>query len=693
MRSTTRPTPNKARSEKRAVIAEHRAVPRRLEAHLQSLIAWFASHPALALSALFLGALTESIAVIGTIIPGSTIVFAAGVLAGLHALNPWHVAVIAIAGALLGDWTSHLLGRRYRRAIPLIWPLRTHPALLARAKAYFAKSSGKAVFLGRFLGPIRAFVPLIAGMSRMPAPRFFPINALAVVGWAAAHLVPGVLFGASLQLAGAVSSRLVVLVAILVAGAWIVAKIAQLATRYLWPYVEHLRDRLHARIADGSTPLARFALPLFDPHRREPMALLVSATLLVAGAWLFLGVVEDVVTKDTLVGVDQSLYASLRGLRTKWSDDLMVTITEFASAPVMIALIAAMALWFAVRRRFRTLGYWIAAVAFAHVMVVALKYALGRARPETAQGLDEYSFPSGHAAMSMVVYGFLAFLLGQRKSVSHQTAFALAAFGIASLVGFSRLYLGVHWLSDVIASFGLGIAWMALLAIAYIQHVREPPLRTGPVLSIVLCVLLFVGGTYAGRHHARDVERYAKPAQTPVMSLETWRGGGWATLPAFRGELAIGRDERLSLQWVGTRGSIVDALGSGDWVLPPRWRSPAALLWLLPTTPISALPVLPKLQRGQPPALTLVRPLGTRERMVIRLWSVADAEERDLGQRIPIFAGTITTEQTHSQCGLMTIATTEAHAPDPAEALGPVLRERHTRDVMRSGGERVLLIW
>jgi undecaprenyl-diphosphatase len=251
----------------------------------------------------------------------------------------------------------------------------------------------------------------------------------------------------------------------------------------------------------------------------------------------------------------------------------------------------------------------------------------------------------------------------------------------------------VHWLSDVIASFGLGIAWMALLAIAYIQHVREPPLPAGPVLAVVLAVLVFVGGTYTARHHTRDVERYAKPAPTPTMSLQTWRDGGWATLPAFRGERTSEREERLSLQWVATRGSIVDTLGSADWVLAPRWKSPAAVLWLLPSTSITALPVLPKFQRGQPPALTLVRPLDARERMVIRLWSVADAEERDLGQRIPIFAGAITIERTHSQWGLMTIATTEAHKPDPAEALGAVLRERHTRDVMRSAGERVLLIW
>ena len=79
--------------------------------------------------------------------------------------------------------------------------------IFARGQAYFEKNGGKSVFLGRFLGPVRAIVPVIAGMSNMPPARFYTMNVLSALAWSTAHLLPGVLFGASLQVAGAVSSR------------------------------------------------------------------------------------------------------------------------------------------------------------------------------------------------------------------------------------------------------------------------------------------------------------------------------------------------------------------------------------------------------------------------------------------------------------------------------------------------------
>ncbi|MCQ8205540.1 phosphatase PAP2 family protein, partial [Vibrio parahaemolyticus] len=90
--------------------------------------------------------------------------------------------------------------------------------------------------------------------------------------------------------------------------------------------------------------------------------------------------------------------------------------------------------------------YWIAAVVFAELLVIALKYGLERARPQTRYELvDPYSFPSGHAAMSIVVYGFLAFLLAHGKPGWQKIALALPAASIAVLIAFSRVYLGAHW--------------------------------------------------------------------------------------------------------------------------------------------------------------------------------------------------------------------------------------------------------
>src|SRR6185503_50532 len=209
----------------------------------------------------------------------------------------------------------------------------------------FARHGGKSVFFGRFLGPVRAVVPVIAGMTNMPASHFYVMNVLSAFGWAAVHLVPGALFGASLQVAGAVSARLVALIALLAVTVWAIVFLLRMAIRFAWPYVRVLQDRIlvHANKQPGL--LARLVLPLVDPARRESMSLLIAATLLIGGAWLFLGVVEDVVTEDTLVQVDRSVSEGLQGVRTGWVDDIMVTITALGSAYVTIAVIAAVALW------------------------------------------------------------------------------------------------------------------------------------------------------------------------------------------------------------------------------------------------------------------------------------------------------------------------------------------------------------
>lgn len=668
---------------------------RPLESHLQSLIAHFSAHPLLALGAVFAASLLEAAALIGTVIPGSSIVFAAGVLVGLKALDPWLAAAAAIVGAILGDGLSYWLGHRYHDAIRRMWPLRNHPGLLDRGHAYFVANGGKSIFVGRFLGPLRAIVPVVAGMSNMPPARFYAMNVLSAFAWAAAHLLPGILFGASLQVAGAISSRLVTLVALIVVGLWLITYVTRHAIRLGGPFVVRLRDRIHMRASTASGPLARLVLPLLDPARPESVSLLVSATLLVGGAWLFLGVVEDVVTKDTLVQVDQAIYDWLQGVRTGWGDDVMVTVSELGSAYVMIAVVGAVALWFAVTRRWRTLGYWLSAAVFAELLVLALKYALGRARPETGYAsVDPFSFPSGHAALWMVVYGFLAFLLGHRKSGWRKTAFALGAVSTALLVAFSRLYLGAHWFSDVLASMGLGVAWIALLSIAYITHVHERPLRAAPVLIIVLSTLTFVGGSYAGSYHARDLARYAKPDMLRALSFDAWNAGEWRRLPAARAEIGGESEEPFSVQWIARAPEITELLSRAGWQSPSAWRSRAALLWLVPTTPIGELPVLPKLNRGRAPALTFMKPIDHATRVVIRLWHTADIVEAGGAPSRPLWSAMVTIERLRTEGGLIAVARTASDFALPLQQLERDVQGMHiVSETDGRSGTPVLRIW
>ena len=668
----------------------------RLEAHLQSLVEYFTAHAELALAAVFLASLFESLAIIGSVVPGSTIVFIGGMLVGLKAVDPWLAGAASVIGAVLGDGLSYWLGHRYKQAIRGMWPIRDHPAVFARGEAYFAAHGGKSVFLGRFFGPTRAIVPLIAGMSAMPPIRFYVMNVLSAFAWAAAHLVPGALFGASLTLAGAVSARLVALVGLLVIGVWLIVVLIRIVVRLAWPRVRRLQERIVVHARRRPSRIGNLVLPLVDPERKESTSLIVAAMLLIGGAWLFLGVVEDVVTRDTLVQTDQSIYEGLQALRTDWVDDVMITISGLGSTYVIVPVIVVVGIWFAATRHLQTLAYWLAATTFAAMLVLVLKFGFGRVRPQSAYALvDPFSFPSGHAALSIVAYGFLAYLLAHGKPARQKLLVALPLVALPVLIAFSRLYLGAHWFSDVAASAGLGLAWIGLLCIAYIHHVHETPQRALPLLLVSIATVGIFGTAYAHQFHDRDVDHYAKPDMLRTLPLVAWKDGQWRTFPPARSEVRGQREEPFSLQWVATPGHVAEVLEAAQWKPPVAWGSNASLLWLVPNTPIDALPVLPKFHQGRAPGLTFVRPLDRANRLVIRLWHVADVDvSAALQPRQPLWVATVTAERARMEFGLVGTARTTADISTPLAAIEQAVRASGASvEAQTLGGIRVLLVW
>jgi len=160
---------------------------------LNPLIAFVSAHPGLAYLTVFLAALLEAVPVVGSVIPGSTIILAlSGLIPGGELGLEWVLAA-AIAGALLGDGSAFWIGHRAKREILNVWPLSNYPHLVARSEAFFRRWGALAVFFARFVPPIRAFVPITAGALGMSPPLFYTVNILAILLWAPAHVLPGVL--------------------------------------------------------------------------------------------------------------------------------------------------------------------------------------------------------------------------------------------------------------------------------------------------------------------------------------------------------------------------------------------------------------------------------------------------------------------------------------------------------------------
>jgi membrane protein DedA with SNARE-associated domain/membrane-associated phospholipid phosphatase len=662
---------------------------------VQALIDFLSQHPALALAVLFCAALLESMAVIGTVVPGSTVVVGAGILIGMQMLDPWWAAAAAIVGATLGDGVSFWLGRRYHDRIGAWWPLSRHPELLQRGHAYFAAHGGQSVFLGRFLGPVRAIVPVIAGMSGMPQLRFTVVNVLSAIVWSALLLLPGALFGASLKLAGAVSSRLLILLAILAATGWLGTVLLRLVYQRGWPVVCRQRDRLVAWARPGAGLPQRIVLSLLDPARPESFGILVAALALLGGAWMFLGITEDVVSSDPLVRIDQLLYTALQTLRTDMADTLMIAATELGSATVAIAVITGIAAVLAWKRCWRTLAYWLTAVGFAQALVWILKITLERTRPNAMyNGADQYSFPSGHAASSIVLYGFLAFLLAHGQKRGARVTITLLAAGLAGLIAFSRLYLGAHWLSDVLASLSLGTAWVALLSMAYLQHAGAERLPARAMMVTALGTLIAAGTVTMVTRHAADTALYApRPtaAAVPVL-LADWPASGWQRLPGRRTEVGGDHEEPLSVQWAGAAGQIAQQLHDGGWHKPPPWTPRTALLWLLPATTAEQLPVLAKLHQGESPAMSFTRDVDPAHRLVIRLWQTPWAVAAAAGQPVALWVGMVTLERLEHPAGMVTLAMTGPDYARPLAQLAQSLKAqgRHVETRHRDGVDVLL---
>lgn len=416
--------------------------------------------------------------------------------------------------------------------------------------------------------------------------------------------------------------------------------------------------------------------------------------LLFGSGWLFLGVLQDVVANDPLVQVDQSIYYLLQGIRTRWVDVVMVTITELGGPTVLMAVILIVAVLLASMRRWRTFAYWLAAVGFAEILVQLLKFTLGHQRPPAlASDNTLFSFPSGHATLSIVVYGFLAFLLTREQSQKLKRAVMLVAVVIVASISFSRLYLGAHWFSDVLAGLSLGLGWVALLGIAYTHHVRNETLPVPQLSLAVLATLVGVGGGYVSSHQQADLVRYAYRPKFETISLDAWQQQGWRNFPVARSELGGEAEEPFSVQWVASPSQISATLAAAGWRKPTPWSMKTAFLWIVPGTPIEQLPVLPKFNEGAPQQLNFIQPRNAHTRWVLRLWPLHYRVTHPGYPTQPLWIGMITQEQLRTVKGGLTLAQTSTDFVTPVQAFSNTLRVPHVIARRQQGDASVLLIW
>jgi undecaprenyl-diphosphatase len=437
----------------------------------------------------------ESLAVIGIFCPGSILIVFAGFLAANGQGNFNLVMAVAAGGSLAGDLLSYLLGARFGGPLVNLRVLRKRKNLLRQAQLFFLEHGGKSVFLGRFIGFLRPFIPFVAGTAQMRPGTFTLYALVSGILWGIAYPGLGYFFAASWRLVqvwtGRFSLLLTILVIVLIINGlfWkkLVPRLAPWASRR-WQQVQAAWQALlqRPRVIEfrGRHPhLWAFLLDRFSPQRGSGLYLTIGFTVSLLIALLFLWLAADF---PFLNRIDRQLYDLLAETRHPAVNSLMLVITSLANGPVIAMLAGLVLLWLILGNRDFSALLVPIGLGGGDLLVFLLKALFDRPRPVPfLPGLQTTfaSLPSGHAFTALVLCGLVVyFVLDHVRNWQSRLALLLSASLLASLVGFSRIYLGVHWLSDVLAGFALAAVWLTFLITASEMRRRyggEFPWRSG----------------------------------------------------------------------------------------------------------------------------------------------------------------------------------------------------------------------
>lgn len=638
-----------------------------MSAYIQAVIDFIAQHPHWAGLLVFLTAAVEAVAVVGSFVPGTTILVSIGAVVGLGHLPLWPILLWATLGAIAGDGLSYWLGHRYGHHVVQIWPFSRRPELLGQGEAFFRRHGAKSVVIGRFLPVTRAIVPLVAGTLGMPPRRFYVANILSAIVWAPMHILPGVALGGLLTVLGGISGRLVALLlgVLLLAAAF--AWLLRLAVLRLAP----LAARLQVAVFDWAKPrpglVPRAIAGALDPEDPGARMVLLLGTLGAACGLGFISLLEDVVEKGSVIQADAAVSNFVQGLRTAWADHLMIAVTMLGDGVVGLSVAVAATGWLLWLRQWRLAAGFAATIALAEASVTLLKFILQQPRPIAIYtGAESFSFPSGHATLSAVLYGMLAWLIATGLSPRGRVISLAAAGAMVGVIAASRIYLAAHWPSDVGAGITLGFTLAAIFALVY-RRTEETHQRLFGLLPVVLVALLGVGGWHVWHDFDSNLERYAARAQISTMPLAQWRASGWRTLAQRRIDLAGEAEEPFVLQWAGTPEALAARLSDAGWTAPPDWSLQTAAAFATPAATTGALPCLPLLHDGRAPAAMLIAPQAGA-RLVLRAWASDHAVETTGGTR-PVLLASLVRERLFHPWGLASVFRDEPVTGAAAQAV------------------------
>jgi membrane protein DedA with SNARE-associated domain/membrane-associated phospholipid phosphatase len=590
---------------------------------LNPILQWLNIHPHMAGLATFLISAAESIAIIGTIVPGTIMMTAIGALAGVGVIPLWSTIWWAIIGAIVGDNLSFFIGHHFKDGLRECWPFRRYPTLLGSGEKFFLKYGIMSVFIGRFIGPVRALVPIVAGMLRMKPIRYVTVSIIASICWAPIYMLPGILLGeAALEFPPDVAVHVVIVLLFsflfIALCCWLVYKSFVLVRSQ----VNHLLTTIWERLK-RSRYFYIFTLVLQhnNPAKTHGQLTLAFYFLVTCAAFLYLAFYIHYNNPADIL-VNNVLFYLFRSWRTPALDNLMLYVTLIGDKKVLLPAVLGIVMWLAYLKRWNTFWHALALLVLTCGGIVVFKHLVHSDRPwGILHSPETYSFPSGHTTFAMVFFIATALLLTQNQTRRWKRIIYFFTGLLVGIISISRIYLGAHWFTDVLGGWLLSSALLMFIAISF-NRLPEQRFSTKRLSALVIMTIFLGASLQYVFLHGRLTDQYLQQDwPTYTIQLNTWWEQDGDHLPLTRvGRLGV-TAELFNLQWIGDLSDIEKTLQDQGWEKPADENLTRVLHRIGDVSSAEHFPLVSPLYLDKKPVLVLVKHAnGDKKLVVLRLW-------------------------------------------------------------------------
>lgn len=570
---------------------------------IQPMTSWLYLHPHWALLFTFLISFSESLAVVGSIIPGSVTMTAIGILAGTGVMRVDLTLTAASLGAIAGDSASYALGFIYRDKLTTLWPFSRYPHWLLYGKNYFEKHGGKSVLIGRFFGPLRSLIPVIAGMMHMSQWRFLVANVLSGIGWSLTHILPGVLIGtASSELSTESATKLFMIILIALFGVWL------LSVAIKWVFIRLnllMRLNLHRFLAwSKKHPRASYFFSFITPKDEIYYYQTTALTLLIALSLISLFTLVTLKgTSSAFIDLNKPIYLFLQSIRIPLFDGFFVISSQFLSRFTLSMLFISLISWCLLHRKKRAIVFLLSMA----VTSLLLNYLM------LGQALD--------LTLASALFTFLIGILIRIQIPLFSTMGCYILITLLFLKGMACVYLGEQWFTDVIISYFLGLN-IGLIHWLFFRKSSSLTQHPSVITMLILSLIFLLGATISIYINYNDtLKKYAVVFNHEVLDKNTWWNQHEPILPLYRMNRVGSRTNLLNIQYDGNIANLQNALENHGWIT----YSDTLLAKLLKRTsgkaPYKTFPLLPPLFENKRPQLVMIyQNMQSNSHIILLLW-------------------------------------------------------------------------